>query len=303
MKRLFPVLLLLFFHVANGQRISAKVIDASNDRPLSYAIILFHHQQKITYTDNDGYFSLPKDSLPANDTIIIQYIGYTQTAVTLNGLQNGAVYKLSPETQNLQPITVSNCRKTEEYVLNKTVGRIKQYIGPGPETRLIIMARYNNVTGVRGFINKISILIDEKSPNLQVPVRLHWYKWDAETHMPGEELTDTSILVYPYQKGWNDFDLPPYTVPALKDWIVFGLEFIYTPAYIQHYDSLKTQQEKIQWLSDMQNRWSLSMQYVKDSDESGFYIVNNGTVTPYATKYDRFFIRPALRFTIKICRD
>lgn len=303
MKKLFPVLLLLFFHSANGQRISARVIDESNNKPLSYAIILFHHQQKITYTNTDGYFTLPKDSLPNNDSIIIQYIGYQQTVVLFNDLKDGAVYQLNPQTLNLQPITVSSCRNTEEYVLNKTIGRIRQYIGPGPETRLVIMARYNNVTGVRGYISKVSILIDEKAPNLQVPVRLHWYKWNADAHMPGEELTDTSILVYPYQKGWNDFDLPPYTVPAPKDWIVFGLEFIYTPAYIQHYDSLKTQQEKIQWLSDMQNRWSLSMQYVRDSDESGFYIVNNGPVTPYAKKYDRFFIRPALKFNIKICRD
>jgi len=303
MKKLFPVLLLLFFHAVNGQNISARVIDATNNKSLSYAIILFHHQQRITYTNSDGYFSLPKDSLPTNDTIIIQYIGYQQTAVTFNDLQNGAVYKLNPETLSLQPITVSSCRNTEEHVLNKTVGRIRQYIGPGPETRLIIMARYNNVTGVRGYISKISILIDEVASNLQVPVRLHWYKWDVDTHMPGEELTDTSILVYPYQKGWNDFDIPAYVVAAPKDWIVFGLEFIYTPAYIQHYDSLKTSQEKLKWLSDMQNRWSLSMQYVKDADESGFYIVNNGEVTPYAKKNDRFFIRPAVKFNIKICRD
>lgn len=303
MKKLFPALLLLFFHAANGQRISARVIDESNNKPLSYAIILFHHQQKITYTNTDGYFTLLKDSLPGNDTIIIQYIGYQQASVVFNELKDGAEYKLNPQTLNLQPITVSSCRNTEEHVLNKTIGRIRQYIGPGPETRLVIMARYNNVTGVHGYISKVSILIDEKAPNLQVPVRLHWYKWNADAHMPGEELTDTSILVYPYQKGWNDFDLPPYTVSAPKDWIVFGLEFIYTPAYIQHYDSLKTQQEKIQWLSDMQNRWSLSMQYVRDPDESGFYIVNNGAVTPYAKKYDRFFIRPALKFNIKICRD
>src|SRR4051812_25852263 len=120
MKKLFPVLLLLFFYAANGQRISARVIDASNNRSLSYAIILFNHQKKITYTNSEGYFSLPKDSLPNNDTIIIQYIGYQQTAVKFNELQDGAVYELSPQTQNLQPITVSNCRNTSEYVLNKT---------------------------------------------------------------------------------------------------------------------------------------------------------------------------------------
>jgi hypothetical protein len=138
---------------------------------------------------------------------------------------------------------------------------------------------------------------------VQVPVRLHWYAWDVDAHMPGKELTDTSILVYPYQKGWNDFDIPSYTIPAPKDWIVFGLEFIYAPSYKQHYDSLKTDDEKLKWLSDMQNRWSLSMEYVRNSDESGFYIVNNGTLGSYSKRYERFFIRPALKFNITVCKE
>ncbi|MEP7320086.1 MAG: hypothetical protein ABI921_15120, partial [Panacibacter sp.] len=143
----------------------------------------------------------------------------------------------------------------------------------------------------------------EKSSILQVPVRLRWYEWNVEAKMPGKELTDTSVLVYPYQQGWNDFELPPKTISCPKDWLVFGLEFIYTPEYKKQFDSIKSSTEKIQWLNDMQNRWSLSMQYVSDEDESGFYMINNGDVTRYAKKYDRYFIRPALRFTIEVCKE
>jgi CarboxypepD_reg-like domain len=303
MKKLFPLLLLLFFHAAEAQRISARIVDASNNKGLSYAIVLFDHKQKVTYSNADGFFSLSKDSIPANDTLLIQYIGFQQLEIRIQQFQNNAEYKLTPQMHTLESVIISSCRNTEEFQLNKNVGRIRQYIGPGPETRLIIIARYNNISGIHGYINRVSILFDEITPNVQVPVRLHWYAWDVDKHMPGKELTDSSILVYPYRKGWNDFDVPPYTIPAPKDWIVFGLEFIYIPAYTDHYDSLKTNSEKLKWLNDMQNRWSLSMEYIKNSDETGFYIVNNGTLGSYSKRYDRYFIRPALRFNITVCRE
>jgi len=302
MKNLFVVILLLCFQIANGQTITARVVDASNKKPLSYAIILFQYEQKIAYTDINGYFTLPADSLIKNDSITIQFLGYRKLSIGVRDLKDSMILKMMQEIQSLQPVTVSSCRNTKEYLLNKKTGRIKQYIGPGPETRLIIISRYNNISGMHGYIKKTSILIDEKTLALQVPVRLHWYEWNADTQKPGKELTDTNILVYPYTKGWNDFEIPDYTIPASKDWIVFGLEFIYTPEYKQHFDALKSEQEKLQWLNDMQNRWSLGMQYVRDENEGGFYMINNGAITPYSKKYDRYFIRPAIKFTIKACK-
>jgi len=303
MKRLIPVMLLFCFQITKSQTITARVIDASNNKPLSYAIVLFQYQQKVVYTDPNGYFSLSLDSLSKNDSVTIQYLGYRKLAVGVNNLKDGMELKMTPEMQSLQPVIVSSCRNTDEHMLNKKTGRIKQYIGPGPETRLVIISRYNNIYGTRGYVKRISILIDEESLAMHVPVRLHWYEWDTDTRMPGEELTDTNLLVYPYKKGWNDFEIPDYTIPLPSDWIVFGLEFIYTPEYKKHFDTLKSAQEKMQWLNDMQNRWSLGMQYVRNENESGFYMINNGTITPYSKKYDRYFIRPAIKFTVKVCKE
>ena len=301
MKKLLPVIFIFCFQIIHAQNITATVIDSLNNRPLGYAIVLYNHGQKVVYTDIYGYFSLQIDSLAGNDSVSVLFIGFRKFSVALTDFKNGLVIKMIPEIQDLQPIVVTNCRKTEEYVLNRKTGRIRQYIGPGPETKLVIMARYDNISGVRGYLTKLRILIDEKSPNMQVPVRLRWYEWNVDGHMPGKELTDTSILVYPYQQGWNDFDIPAKTIACPKDWLVFGLEFIYTPEYKNQFDSLKENTEKLKWLSDMQNRWSLSMQYVKDEDDCGFYIVNNGDITRYSKRYDRYFIRPALQFAVEVC--
>lgn len=302
MKKLSLIFFLFCFTIAKAQNLMPRVIDSLNNKPLAYAIVIYNHNLKVIYTDLNGFFTLQKDSLKTDDTLYIQFLGYKNIMLKATNIYNGLVIKMQPDVQSLQPVVVTNCARTEEYMLNKRTGRIKQYVGPGPETRLVIMARYYNVTGRNGYIKKVSVLFDEKSPNLRIPVRLRWYEWNNDTQMPGKELTDTSIIVYPYRQGWNEFEVPANTIECPKDWIVFGFEFIYPPEYATQYQQIRTTGEKLKWLNDIDHRWSLSMQYVDNVDEGGFYILNNADLAQYSKKYDRYFMRPAVRFTVVYCR-
>src|SRR4051812_41881145 len=105
MKRLVALMLLFCFQIVKGQTITARVIDVSNNKPLSYAIVLFQHQQRVVYTDPNGYFSLPVDSLNKNDSVVIQFLGYRKLFVAANNLTNGMVLKMIPEMLSLQPVT------------------------------------------------------------------------------------------------------------------------------------------------------------------------------------------------------
>ena len=303
MKKLITVFLLLLGTLAKSQTITAKIIDSVSLRPLSYAIVIYHNNEKVIYSDISGHFTLALDSLTTNDNLEIQFLGFRKYHISKSSLYDGIVIKMSPEMQELNPVIVTNCRRFEEFTLNKKTVHIRNYIGPGPETRLVIISRYYNSTGRNSFVNKMSIYIDEKSPNLQIPIRLRWYEWDNEKRMPGKELTDTNIVVFPYKEGWNDFDIPANTINCPKSWVVFGIEFIYPSDYKLQYDTLKSGDDKIKWLSDMQNRWSLGLQYVTEEDEGGFYIVNNGSIQRYNKKYDRYFLRPAIKFTISFCKE
>jgi hypothetical protein len=303
MKRISTVLLLVSTFFGKAQNIKPHVVDSLNNKPLAYAIVLYNNRQNVTYTDANGYFLLAADQLLKNDTIVVQYLGYKSQLIPAVNLSTGLIIKMIQDVQTLQPVFVSNCPRFEEFTLNKKQGKIKQYIGPGPETRLIIISRYYNNTGRNAYLKKISLLLDEKSPNLQIPVRLRWYEWDNDAHMPGNELTDTSIIVYPYKAGWNDFELPDKTIEFPKSWIVFGFEFIYPPEYAEQYKSLHTDNEKLKWLNDMTHRWSLSMQYVDNPDEGAFYIINNSDMAQYSKKFERYFMRPAAKFTILFCKE
>lgn len=303
MKRLLPLLLLTCSLFAKSQIITPRVVDAVNNKPLAYAIVVYDNKQRVTYTDINGYFSLTADMLKKDDSLVIQYLGYVTQFIRAGNLYNGLIIKMMQEDQSLQPVFVTNCPRFEQFIINRKKGKIKQYVGPGPETRLVIMSRYYNTTGRNAYLKKISLLLDEKSPNLQIPIRLRWYEWDADAKMPGKELTDTSIIVYPYKAGWNEFEVPDKTIEFPKDWVVFGFEFIYPPEYAEQFKTLNTTDEKLKWLNDMDHRWSLSMQYVNNEDEGAFYILNNADIAQYSKKFERYFMRPAARFTILFCKE
>jgi hypothetical protein len=303
MKRLLSLLLIISSLFTKAQTIMPRVIDAVNNKPLAYAIVIYDNRLRVTYTDLNGYFTLATDSLRKNDSVIIQYLGYVKQVLQVGSLSSDFVVKMARQEQSLQPVFVSNCPRYESFTLNKKMGPIKQYVGPGPATRLIIMARYYNTTGRNSYLKKISLLLDEKAPNLQIPVRLHWYEWNNDLHMPGKELTDSNIIVYPYKSGWNEFELPDKTIEFPKDWIVFGFEFIYPPEYGEQYKTLHSSDEKIKWLNNINHRWSLSMQYVDNENECAFYILNNAEIAQYSKKYERYFMRPAAKFTILFCKE
>jgi hypothetical protein len=303
MKRLLTLLFITCAFFAEGQTITSRVVDSLSNKPLSYAIVIYSNKQRVTYTNLDGYFMLSADSLKASDSISIQYLGYNNRVLRFGSLHNGDIIKMSQQLKTLQPVFISNCPRFEEFTLNKKKGMIRQYVGPGPETRLVIISRYYNNTGRNAYLKKISLLLDEKSPNLQIPIRLRWYEWDNDAKMPGKELTDTSIIVYPYKAGWNEFEVPGKTIEFPKSWIVFGFEFIYPPEYTEQYKKLRTDDEKIKWLNDLNHRWSLSMQYVNNQDEGAFYIINNNEIAQYSKKFERYFMRPAAKFTILFCKE
>ena len=84
---------------------------------------------------------------------------------------------------------------------------------------------------------------------------------------------------------------------------MFGFEFIYPPEYAEQYKTLQSGDAKIKWLNDMSHRWSLSMQHVDNADEGAFYIINNNEIAQYSKKFERYFMRPAVKFTIMYCKE
>ncbi|HVX52655.1 MAG TPA: carboxypeptidase-like regulatory domain-containing protein [Chitinophagaceae bacterium] len=302
MKRLLLFfVLLLTIAEANAQQITGQIVDASTNKPLSYATIIFNHQHNIQYTDSSGRFTLPKDSLRAGDSIYIDFLGYKRLAIAVEKLTADNFFRLGQQSQELTPVIVANCRQYRNIDVNKRVGRIVEYFGPGPETKFIIIGRYadrNEVTD--GYIKTLEIYAGRFNQSVHVPVRIHWYEWDSARGLPGNELTTGNIIVYPYRKGWNKFSLP-YNSIYFDHSIVLGIEFIYPVEYMNQYNALPSVDDKAQWLMDMSNRWSLGIQTTKYEDEGGFYLINNLPIQKYNSRGRNLYIKPAVRFTVEQC--
>jgi len=304
MNKLLTLLLLFTIVQANAQQITGKVVDALTNKPLSYATVIFNRQKSMLYTDSTGRFAIPKDSIHSKDSIYIEYLGYKRLAIAVEKLVADNFFRLGQQSLELAPVIVANCRQYKDVVVNKKAGRIVDYIGPGPETKFIIMGHYTyRDDDLNGYVKTIDIYAGKFNELVHVPVRIHWYDWDSTNHVPGKELTVGNIIVYPYKKGWNSFALPYNTLYVEHSNIVIGLEFIYPVEYMQQYTAMRDDDQKVKWLMDMGNRWSVGIQATGYADDAGFYLVNNLPIQKYNSRGRDLYIKPAVRFTVSECAE
>ncbi len=296
------ILFLLFASVhATAQQINGKVEDATTNKALPYATVLYDFARKVLYTDSLGNFSLNKDTLDPKDSIYITFLGYKKLGIAVARLSTENVFRMAEESQNLEPVVVSNCRRYKDFSINRRVGKIKEYLGPGPETKFVILGRFLASRDANGYIKQFEIYSGNFSADIHVPVRLRWYDWDSVNNVPGKELTTSNIIVYPYRQGWNSFVLPANSIYFSDGDIVIGLEFIYPVEYVKQYKSLTTIDQKSQWLMNMNNRWSIGIQTTNDANQTGFYQVNNFSIRKYNSRGRGLYIKPAVRFIVTKC--
>ena len=303
MKNCLLLILMLITFKCFSQNIRGNVVDSATGRPLPYAAILYNNNKNFLYTDSAGSFVLNADSLKKTDTLFIEFLGYKPLYVSASSLHANEVIKMVQQASELNPVIVSNCRRMKTYTLNNRTRGIRNYLGPGPETKIIIVGHYLNKKQKAGYIKKISFYDETYSGKVVVPVRLRWYDWNEVTQSPGKELTSTNIIIYPYKKGWNDFTMPANTAYFPVSGIVFGFEFIYPVEFVEQYRMIASTSEKLSWLSNMTHRWSLGMQTSRDEEQNGFFSINNHAFERYNERSDRFYMKPAIKFEISHCEQ
>lgn len=301
MKQLLTALLLLLFYQAAAQNWSCRVADATTGKPLPYAVISLLPGQSVLYSDTSGNFNLDLTLITSTDSIRIEYIGFTPLTVSIKNMANAYDFLLTPEGAILPDVTVSACSRFRELTVNRNAGKVIDFAGPGPETKIIILAHYGSKSSSEGWLTQIEIYSGNFDRVFNVPVRLHWYAWDTIQNAIGEELTSSSIIIYPRNRGWNHFALPQHVIYFPPEGIVFGLEFIYPVEYEKQFGSLLSDTEKTNWLKDKTKRWSLGMQLTADEKDRAWFKINNGALHAYPSYSDEAFLKPALRLVLAVC--
>jgi hypothetical protein len=302
MKHLLVCIFLAIGSSLSSQQITCKVRDASTGVALPYATVIFKSTNQFLYTDSSGEFSFSKN-IPAKDSIIFQYLSYHSLILPEDALTDGFIVRLQPQINELQNVTVTSCNNWETVTVNKIPGKARDYIGPGPETRIIIITRLTNKENLTGYLDEIEFYSGRFTKKISVQLRIHWYKWNNSTNLPGEEITNTNIIVHPYQAGWTKIRVPDKTIYYSNEGIVLGLEFIYPVEYKKQYTSIIDNKQRLDWLNDMNHRWSLGMQTTRNADDGTFFIMNNEPVAAYYKKSDYRYLKPAIRIRIQTCKQ
>ncbi len=90
-KRLSFLFLLLFSGILSyGQQseVSGVITDKQSDEPIPFASVLFKKNGRGTLTDSAGRFSLSKADIAANDSLIINSLGYRSVAFVFSSLKD-----------------------------------------------------------------------------------------------------------------------------------------------------------------------------------------------------------------------
>jgi hypothetical protein len=227
LKCLFIIGLSAYFNGVYAQSIvRGKVIDFETKQPIPYMFIYRVTNYGLnTYSDSLGNFSLQVNNKAPNDTIALSSVGYVKSRFVLDMTKNN-VLEVKPDIKMLNEVVVSYKKGSKVYFIGAAKkifsfggGNLCNTTGTGYIflNEMKIPTEYSTVT-----ISKIALFIDSRG---DAPVRLRIFSKNNKTAKPLNNLLNESVLLQPYKRGWNTFDLTKSITIKENDWFL-GIEIL-----------------------------------------------------------------------------
>jgi hypothetical protein len=288
MKKLLIILSVLPF-IGYSQINQGKIVDAETNLPIGYVNITYQKNATFSFSDSNGVFYINKGIIAEADTINFSYIGYKKTSLLVSTVLKEGLVKMVKQVRDLEAIEIISCPDPKTININS---RSSATMGVSPGIEVVFIGTYQSGINLPRYLEGLSYYVSPSTNYLAVPVKLHWYDWDELKQMPGKELTDTTIIVYPYKKRWNEISLPSKLISVINTRLVIGIEFIY-PAEVQ----------KEYWESNLKNKenwfyhnrsWHLGMTHDRMTSFVALGSKKEITKHPVPDK-------PALKLKIRVC--
>lgn len=287
MKILSFVPILLLSITVYSQIWSGHIIDKETNAPISFVNITYKKSHEFSFSDTNGVFYINRDLVPNSDTITFTHIGYDKISLPVVDVVNRKRIELTKAIRELETVEVNNCLRFKIVDLNRHE-KATRSMGVAPGLEVIFIGAYENKEIKKGYLHEISYYVAPFSGYIHIPLRLHWYEWNDNEESIGRELTDTSLVIYPTKKRWNQIALPNKLI-SVSEKIVIGIEFIY-PADIQ-LEYWKADKKMKDWI--WRNRqWSIGM---TRAENESFQIWGG------IKKLRNHPSKPALRFKVRTC--
>jgi len=131
MKNLLSGIFLLLIYTASGQdfiEIKGRLVDSSNNKPLSFGQISLNHTGFGTNSNDDGNFRLDIPRINLNDTLLFFYLGYETRWVPVKSCF-GASVEINMKQAALHLAEVEVVGLTPQEVIRRAVMAIPSNYG------------------------------------------------------------------------------------------------------------------------------------------------------------------------------
>lgn len=258
--------------------------DAETNARLAFVSIAFHNIKVNYYSDSAGVFEIDGTEVPEADSVTFHHIN--RMTVAIKSLPAASTMKLQRTPRELEPVTVRHCN-TPLVKRIEWPRRARHHTSVSPALTIVFVGTYENKAGVSGYLHRVGFHVADYSSYIHIPVRLRWYEWNEQTGEAGRELTDTSIVFMPKERGWNYFTLPDRTVPVNGNKLVVGLEFIYPTWMNKEYKRDIGKETDTEWRK-RRFYWFLGMEKPHGPRPK--------------TRWEMVYEKVALRIEMKTCR-
>ena len=208
-------IVILFLSIAgNAQsdiKITGKVVDAGNNKPLQYVNIYIKGTNTGTVTNIEGRFSLIIPRKYVKGTLVFSYMGYHEVTKNVKNIKGRLLIKLQPYVQKMHKVTVKAKPPDPREILKTAMEKIKENV---------YQDRYKVKVFSRNFVQKDSVFVQYRKSLLNV-----YPKGDDIWHSKGEIIADKFLRLK--KNIFSDYNLSLASVPPLDiNWRVEKSDFI-----------------------------------------------------------------------------
>ncbi|WP_400192452.1 carboxypeptidase-like regulatory domain-containing protein [Hymenobacter sp. B81] len=228
--------------MAQDNRITGRVVDAKTKEPIPFASIGLKEEQSGALTNEYGFFQMAQPEKAAQDSLIIQALGYFRKSVAVK--KGDKLEDLIIEVTK-RNIVLSEVKVDGTKVKAKGLGANTNTPGEGmiqgmPGSQYAFFVK--NEKGKKlGAIRTVSFYIGEHGFPKE-PFRVRIYKPDGDYNAPNTDLlTENVVVSAPGGGAWFTIDMTPYNIMApdegffvAMEWIVSGDKF-YTTNFMDNY--------------------------------------------------------------------
>ncbi|GAB4093799.1 peptidase associated/transthyretin-like domain-containing protein [Flaviaesturariibacter terrae] len=225
------VAVLLLSPTVRAQR-KIRVVDGTSGQPLPFATIVNITHPAVQFADEQGALDLPWDDA---DSIRITHVGYQDRVMQVRNA--GGTISLARKASVLKTVVVRSCASpvSHHYSNFDSVSTASGFGGvwwaDGIATAKVAVPVFLTTSSAR--LSRIEFALGRAlgAPKRfpKSPLRFTFYSIDPATQLPGEALSDQSVIYYPKKNGKQIVFVDSLRLSIPATGLYVGIEYLVDP--------------------------------------------------------------------------